>query len=65
MTSTTFSTRSAWDDMSTPAELSADCRAAEAHLATPAPRAPFPAPAPEHRFEELSALAAGVAYELD
>ncbi len=65
MTSTTLSARTAWDDMSSPDELTADCRAAEAHLSTPAPRDPLPASAPEHRFEELSGLAAGVAYELD
>jgi hypothetical protein len=65
MTSTTLAARTAWEDMSTPAEFTRDCRAAEAHLATPTPRTPISPTTPEHRFEELSSLAADVAYELD
>ncbi|WP_300676318.1 hypothetical protein [Nocardioides sp.] len=65
MTTTTYATRTAWEDMSTPAEFTADCRAAEARLAAPSPRTPLSPTTPEHRFEDLSSLAADVAYELD
>lgn len=65
MTTLTYSTRTAWEDMSTPAEFTADCRAAEARLAAPSPRVALVPTTPEHRFEDLSALAADVAFELD
>ncbi|UDY22552.1 hypothetical protein [Nocardioides sp. Kera G14] len=64
MTASTLA-RTAWEDMSTPAEYTADCRAAEAHLTVPTPRTPVPPVAPEHRFEELSGLARTVSYDLE